>query len=63
MPTACRRAISSPADRFVFSLLRSQSDVVLVGAGTARAENYRPATGARRIRCARGARADAPSRR
>lgn len=35
--------LSSGADKVVFSLLRSLSDVVLVGAGTARSENYRPA--------------------
>jgi riboflavin-specific deaminase-like protein len=32
--------LSSPGDRALFHLLRSMSDVVLVGAGTARAENY-----------------------
>jgi riboflavin biosynthesis pyrimidine reductase len=32
--------LSSPADRALFHLLRSLADVVLVGAGTARAENY-----------------------
>ncbi len=37
------RALSGPPDRQVFSLLRSLTDVVLVGAGTARAEGYRPA--------------------
>lgn len=34
--------LSGPADRRVFSLLRGLADVVLVGAGTARAEDYRP---------------------
>jgi riboflavin biosynthesis pyrimidine reductase len=37
--------LSSPADRRVFELLRELSEVILVGAGTARAEKYR---GARR---------------
>ncbi|MDQ3628831.1 MAG: dihydrofolate reductase family protein [Actinomycetota bacterium] len=39
-----RRAgsLSTPADREVFALLRSLSDVILVGAGTARAEAYEP---------------------
>ncbi|WP_345605676.1 pyrimidine reductase family protein [Pseudonocardia adelaidensis] len=37
--------LSSPADRRVFRLLRRLADVILVGAGTARAEDYR---GARR---------------
>lgn len=32
--------LSSAADRAVFHLLRSMADVVLVGAGTAREENY-----------------------
>jgi riboflavin biosynthesis pyrimidine reductase len=35
--------VSSPADRVVFAALRRQADVVLVGAGTARTEGYRPA--------------------
>ena len=34
------RALSTPADRVVFRTLRALSDVVLVGAGTARAEAY-----------------------
>lgn len=32
--------LSSPADKRVFALLRDLADVVLVGAGTVRAENY-----------------------
>jgi riboflavin biosynthesis pyrimidine reductase len=35
--------LSGPADRLVFSVLRSLADVILVGAGTAREERYRPA--------------------
>jgi riboflavin biosynthesis pyrimidine reductase len=35
--------LSSAADRKLFGLLRALADVVLVGAGTARAEHYRPA--------------------
>lgn len=35
-------SISGGADRRVFTLLRSLADVVLVGAGTARAEGYAP---------------------
>lgn len=38
--------LSSPADRQVFHLLRELVDVILVGAGTARVENYGPAKGA-----------------
>jgi riboflavin biosynthesis pyrimidine reductase len=34
--------LSGAADRQVFSVLRSLADVILVGAGTARAERYRP---------------------
>lgn len=34
--------LSGPADRLVFSVLRSLADVILVAAGTARAEGYRP---------------------
>jgi riboflavin biosynthesis pyrimidine reductase len=34
--------LSGRADRLVFSVLRSLADVILVGAGTARAERYRP---------------------
>ena len=33
--------LSGDADRLVFSVLRSLADVILVGAGTARAEKYR----------------------
>jgi riboflavin biosynthesis pyrimidine reductase len=35
-------ALSGAADRLVFSVLRSLADVILVAAGTARAEKYRP---------------------
>ena len=34
--------LGGPADKLVFATLRSLCDVVLVGAGTARAENYGP---------------------
>ena len=36
-------ALSSPDDKRIFGVLRALADVVLVGAGTARAEEYRPA--------------------
>lgn len=36
------RPLSTPADRAVFRALRTLADVVLVGAGTARAESYGP---------------------
>jgi riboflavin biosynthesis pyrimidine reductase len=35
--------LSGPADRMMFSILRSLADLILVGGGTARAERYRPA--------------------
>jgi riboflavin biosynthesis pyrimidine reductase len=34
--------LSGAADRLLFSVLRSLAEVILVGAGTARAEKYRP---------------------
>lgn len=39
-------SLSGPGDRRVFELQRSLCDVVLVGAGTARAEHYRPVAAA-----------------
>jgi len=36
--------LSGPGDRALFSLLRAGADVVVVGAGTVRAEGYRAAT-------------------
>jgi riboflavin biosynthesis pyrimidine reductase len=36
------RGLSSEADEQVFAMLRALSDVILVGAGTARAEHYGP---------------------
>ncbi|MBK8469522.1 MAG: dihydrofolate reductase family protein [Candidatus Phosphoribacter sp.] len=35
-------SINTPADTVVFDLIRALSDIVLVGAGTARAEGYTP---------------------
>jgi riboflavin biosynthesis pyrimidine reductase len=37
--------LSGAADRTVFKVLRSMADVILAGAGTARAERYRPVRG------------------
>jgi len=34
--------LSGPADRMLFRVLRSLADLILVGAGTVRAERYRP---------------------
>ena len=42
-PDGLSAGISSAADRRVFGRLRGLADVVLVGAGTVRAEGYRPA--------------------
>lgn len=36
-------SINNPADQAVFAALRAQADAIIVGAGTARAENYRVA--------------------
>ena len=35
--------LSSPGDKQVFGILRVLADVIVVGSGTARAENYKPA--------------------
>ncbi|NYJ33158.1 pyrimidine reductase family protein [Nocardiopsis aegyptia] len=56
--------INTEADLVVFTLLRDLADVVLVGAGTARAEGYRrptPRTGARRARAEAQGRAAHPA--
>ncbi|WP_231640846.1 pyrimidine reductase family protein [Nocardiopsis sp. NRRL B-16309] len=56
--------INTEADLVVFTLLRDLADVVLVGAGTARAEGYRrptPRTGARRERAEAQGRAAHPA--
>ena len=37
-------SINSPADKIVFDLLRALSDIVVIGAGTARTEGYGPLT-------------------
>lgn len=42
-PDGLSKSISSPADRVLLGLLRRDADVILVGAKTIRAENYRPA--------------------
>ncbi|HEX2174891.1 MAG TPA: pyrimidine reductase family protein [Nocardioidaceae bacterium] len=43
-------SINTRADREVFALMRAHADVILVGAGTARAESYRRPTAAERWR-------------
>jgi riboflavin biosynthesis pyrimidine reductase len=42
-PAGLSAGISSPADKRVFGVLRRLAEVVVVGAGTARAEGYGPA--------------------
>jgi riboflavin biosynthesis pyrimidine reductase len=37
------RGLSGPADRMLFAVLRSLTDLIVVGAGTASTEHYRPA--------------------
>ena len=42
-PDGLSAGISSPVDKRVFGRLRGLADAILVGAGTVRAEGYRPA--------------------
>lgn len=51
--------LGRPADKAMFSALRAVADVVLVGAGTARAERYGPARATPSQRAARAARGQA----
>ncbi|NLT54933.1 MAG: pyrimidine reductase family protein [Actinomycetales bacterium] len=43
-PSGRSASVSNPTDRVVFSVMRGLADVILVGAGTARAERYRSAS-------------------
>jgi len=52
--------LGGAADRAVFAVLRSVADVILVGAGTARAEGYGPARLSDDVRRPRRARGQAP---
>lgn len=52
--------LATLADKQVFGLLRELADVILVGAGTARAEGYRGARSTAALRAARLAREQAP---
>ncbi|MDQ6783345.1 MAG: pyrimidine reductase family protein [Actinomycetota bacterium] len=54
-------ALGSPDDRLVFTALRALADVVLVGSGTARAENYGPALVASPARARRLERGQTPA--
>lgn len=59
-PDGRSRSINGPADWRVFRVMRAVADVVLVGAGTARAEGYTPLTVPADLRDARAARGQAP---
>ena len=52
--------LGGPADRSLFGVLRSLADVILVGAGTARAEHYGPAKPAALVAGLRAGRPAAP---
>jgi riboflavin biosynthesis pyrimidine reductase len=52
--------LGGPADREVFSVLRSWADVIVVGAGTVRAENYGPVRLGEELRGRRVARGQRP---
>lgn len=52
--------LATPSDQKVFGLLRELADVVVVGAGTARAEGYRGARTNPALRSARETRGQAP---
>jgi riboflavin biosynthesis pyrimidine reductase len=53
-------ALGGPADKALFAVLRSLTDVVLVASGTMRAENYGPAVMSQSIQDARRARGQDP---
>lgn len=59
-PDGRSRSINGPADWRVFRVMRAVADVVLVGAGTARAEGYTPLTVPADLRAARADRGQAP---
>jgi riboflavin-specific deaminase-like protein len=52
--------LGGPADRQVFQVLRALADVVLVGAGTVRAEGYGPVRVSPELRTGREARGQSP---
>src|SRR3954470_7699301 len=53
-------ALGGPADKALFAVLRSLTDVVLVASGTMRAEHYGPAALPDEVRAARVARGQRP---
>ena len=52
--------LGGPSDKVVFNILRSLADVVLVGAGTARVERYRPVVLAPEVQEERQGRGQSP---
>jgi riboflavin biosynthesis pyrimidine reductase len=59
-PDGRSASISSDDDRLVFHRLRGLCDAVVVGAGTARTENYRPVAVSDTVAAERAARGQAP---
>ena len=57
-PDGTSASISTPADFALFRALRNNCDVIVVGAGTARAEGYRPPASARLAVVTRSGRLD-----
>lgn len=57
-PDGTSASISTPADFALFRALRNDCDVIVVGAGTARAEGYRPPASARLAVVTRSGRLD-----
>jgi riboflavin biosynthesis pyrimidine reductase len=53
--------ISGEADKRIFGVLRALADVILVGAGTVRTEQYRPAKVREQYKAARAAAGQAPT--
>jgi 5-amino-6-(5-phosphoribosylamino)uracil reductase len=60
-PDGVTASINSPTDHRVFTLLRGLADVVLVGAGTVRAEGYGPPKVRREFAAARAAEGQRPA--
>lgn len=60
-PDGLSAGISSPVDKRVFGRLRGLADAILVGAGTVRAEGYRPARPKRSFEARRAAAGQRPA--
>jgi riboflavin biosynthesis pyrimidine reductase len=59
-PGGTSGGLGGPADKAVFAAIRSVADVIVVGAGTATAENYGPARLTPALRAQRAERGQAP---